>query len=79
VFVPIRYIYPSRTPVWRLATNLLGVIWGVAMFAMMWQFPAVSARLVRVSLLFPAYYAVLSVIVWARNRRNAAKLDFIVK
>jgi phosphatidylcholine synthase len=79
VFVPIRYIYPSRTPVWRLATNLLGVIWGVAMFAMMWQFPAVSERLVRVSLLFPAYYAVLSVIVWARNRRNAAKLDFIVK
>ena len=28
VFVPIRYIYPSRTPILPRTTNLLGVVWG---------------------------------------------------
>jgi phosphatidylcholine synthase len=28
VFVPIRYIYPSRTPILPRTTNLLGAVWG---------------------------------------------------
>ena len=28
VFVPIRYVYPSRTPIWPVPTNLLGAVWG---------------------------------------------------
>jgi phosphatidylcholine synthase len=68
VFVPIRYLYPSRTPVWRLPTNLLGAIWGVAMLLMIWQYPAVTPGLFVASFAFPVYYVVLSVALWARSR-----------
>jgi len=68
VFVPFRYIYPSRTRVWRLPTNLLAAGWGAAMLLMVWQYPLVSQRLLIASLLFPGYYVVLSLAVWAKNR-----------
>src|SRR5512134_2493716 len=42
VFVPIRYVYPSRTPVLRWLTNSLGVVWGVLLVVMLWQYPAIS-------------------------------------
>jgi len=42
VFVPIRYLYPSRTPVLMWPTNILGAIWGVLMVVMLWQYPAIS-------------------------------------
>jgi phosphatidylcholine synthase len=71
VFVPIRYIYPSRTPVWRLPMNLLGVLWGVAMLAMLWQFPDVSRGLFWVSLAYPVLYGVLSLVLHLRPRREA--------
>lgn len=63
VFVPVRYIYPTRTPVWRLATNVLGVVWGILMLVMMWRYPAVSRGLLLASLVFPVYYLVLSILV----------------
>jgi phosphatidylcholine synthase len=68
VFVPVRYIYPSRTPVWRLSTNLLGAGWGAAMLVMVWQYPSVSRVLFIASLSFPAYYVVLSLVVGAKSR-----------
>ena len=68
VFVPIRYIYPSRTAVWRVPTNVLGAIWGIAMLLMIRQYPGVSSRLFIASFAFPLYYVVLSVVVWMRNR-----------
>jgi len=60
VFVPIPYVYPSRTPVWQLPTNLLGAVWGVLMIGMLWQFPSVSRPLLVASLVFPVYYFGLS-------------------
>jgi phosphatidylcholine synthase len=41
VFVPIRYVYPSRTRVWQTATLMMGAIWGILMCAMLWLMPAV--------------------------------------
>jgi phosphatidylcholine synthase len=70
VFVPIRYLYPSRTPVARRSTNVLGVIWGLMLLLLLWQYPAVSRTLIYVSLLYPAYYVLLSVIVDAQRRRG---------
>jgi phosphatidylcholine synthase len=70
VFVPIRYVYPSRTPQWRLTTNALGVIWGGLMLLMLWQYPAVSRPVFLASLLFPLYYAVLSLALHFRTRLN---------
>jgi phosphatidylcholine synthase len=60
VFVPIRYIYPSRTTRFRLLTNLLGVTWAVLMIVMLWEYPGVSRPQLLASLVFPAYYLLLS-------------------
>jgi phosphatidylcholine synthase len=60
VFVPIRYLYPSRTPAWSLVTNGAGAIWAGLMLLMLWQYPAVSRTVFWVSLVYPAYYFLLS-------------------
>jgi phosphatidylcholine synthase len=60
VFVPIRYVYPSRTRPWRLTTNVLGVIWSALVLLMLWQYPAVSRPALLTSFVFPVYYAALS-------------------
>jgi phosphatidylcholine synthase len=70
VFVPIRYLYPSRAPVARWPTIALGIVWGLAMIVLLWQFPDVSRPLLWASLLFPAYYFVLSI---AHQLRRARK------
>jgi phosphatidylcholine synthase len=72
VFVPIRYLYPSRTPVWRLPMNLLGALWGVSMVTMAWQFPEVSRPLFLASLLYPILYVVLSIALDLRRRQSAS-------
>ena len=71
VFVPIRYVYPSRTPTLRTLTLALGAIWAVLMLAMLWEFPAVSRATFWASLVFPAYYTVLSLVLNFRRRRGA--------
>jgi len=60
VFVPIRYVYPSRTSEWSLVTNGAGAIWAALMLLMLWRYPVVSQPLFWVSLLYPAYYLLLS-------------------
>jgi phosphatidylcholine synthase len=60
VFVPIRYVYPSRTPTWRPLTMSLGTAWAVLMLALLWQMPEMSRILLWLSLVFPVYYVLLS-------------------
>jgi phosphatidylcholine synthase len=60
VFVPIRYVYPSRTPVLRWLTNLLCAIWGILIGVMLWQYPVMSPPVLWASLVFPVYYFGLS-------------------
>lgn len=67
VFVPIRYLYPSRTPVWQLPTNLLGAAWGLSMLVMLWMYPQHPPVLFWASLLFPVYYVVLSLVLQLRT------------
>jgi phosphatidylcholine synthase len=67
VFVPIRYLYPSRTPVLMWPTNILGIAWGVLMVVMLWQYPAISRPVFLASLVFPIYYAVVSLILHVRT------------
>jgi phosphatidylcholine synthase len=71
VFVPIRYLYPSRTSVWQMPTIVLGSIWGVAMLVMLWQHPNRPPSLFWGSLVFPVYYVVLSLLVQFRRRVDA--------
>jgi phosphatidylcholine synthase len=60
VFVPIRYVYPTRTPHWQRLTNLLAVIWAGLLLLMLWQYPDVTRGLFLASLAFPLYYFLLS-------------------
>jgi len=56
VFVPIRYLYPSRNPTARLTTHVLGIGWAVCLIVLLAQFPTPSRTLAAASLYFPIYY-----------------------
>jgi phosphatidylcholine synthase len=67
VFVPIGYVYPSRTPTLRAATVAFGSVWGVLVFAIIWRLPEPPRSLVYASLAFPVYYFLLSLALQARR------------
>jgi phosphatidylcholine synthase len=60
VFVPIHYIYPSRTTVLRKLTVTLVCRWALAMAILLLQYPDPNRWLLWGSLLFVAYYVGLS-------------------
>jgi phosphatidylcholine synthase len=61
VFVPIRYIYPSRSPVHRSLVNTLGILWAFLVLLIVYFLPQPRPLLVVLSLSFPAYYISLSI------------------
>lgn len=67
VFVPLRYVYPSRSPVYRSLTVALGAVWGVLIVSIIYLLPASYPVLVFLSLLYPIYYAALS--LWLEAKR----------
>ena len=72
VFVPIRYLYPSRTRTLRGLTLTLGIIWAVSVLyalAALARHGAAPHLLVVGSLLFPVYYVALSLVL---DRRRPA-------
>jgi phosphatidylcholine synthase len=69
VFVRIGYVYPSRTPVMRGLTTVLGSIWGLMVVAIILTMPDVPPPLLIASLFFPVYYAVLSLVLNGRRLR----------
>jgi phosphatidylcholine synthase len=71
VFVPIRYVYPSRSPYLRSLTNALGILWGIAIMAMIYWLPEPPREIIFASLIFPIYYVCLS--LWLELRRVKLK------
>jgi phosphatidylcholine synthase len=67
VFVPIRYVYPSRTTTLRGLTVVLGILWGAAVVWALVHLATVPRMLVVVSLAFPIYYVGLSLALHARR------------
>jgi phosphatidylcholine synthase len=67
VFVPVRYLYPSRMRMLQGLTIVLGTIWGVMFAWLLWRLPAVDGPWAMISLIFPAYYVALS--LWLQYRR----------
>jgi phosphatidylcholine synthase len=61
VFVPVRYLYPSRTATARTITIVLGMVWAIMVLTLLQQFPHPSRGLALMSLFFPAYYLGFSV------------------
>lgn len=72
IFVRIGYIYPSRTRQMRRLTLALAAVWGVEIAAVIWLLPAPPAWLLIVSLVFPVYYFVMSLLLHARRQVRSA-------
>jgi phosphatidylcholine synthase len=68
VFVPVRYVYPSRTTTLRPLTIALGLVWGVTVLYVLFNLSTAARGLVVASLAFPLYYLGLSL---ALQRRRA--------
>lgn len=67
VFVPLRYVYPSRTETLSLLTNVLGAAWAVLALWILWRLPVTGGPWVILSLTFPVYYMALS--LWLNLKR----------
>jgi phosphatidylcholine synthase len=73
VFVPVRYVYPSRTPVLQTLTTVLGIGWAALMLVMLWQHPDIPPIVLLLSAVYPVYYTGLSLALhWRRYTRNYA-------
>jgi phosphatidylcholine synthase len=68
VFVPVRYVYPSRTTTLAWLTVTLGAAWGALMLFVMWRLPATGGPWASLSLMFPVYYVALS--LWLHLRQG---------
>lgn len=66
VFVPIRYVYPSRTVAFRRLTLTLTAIWLVLYALILLQDPLNAGFLAHLSLLYLLYYLGLSLYLTAR-------------
>lgn len=59
--LPVRFIYPNLAPrPWKLPLMVGGLVWGGILLAMLVQYPRVPLWLTGLSLLYPAWYTVLS-------------------
>lgn len=71
VFVPIRYLYPSRTVAFRTTTLAVSGIWIICYIVLLTQMPRPSALLTNISLLGVAYYVLMSVYLTFKRRHIA--------
>lgn len=70
VFVPFRYVYPSRTQTLSSVTNTLGVLWALLTLWIVWRLPATDGPWAWISMIFPIYYFALSAYLDVRSRRT---------
>jgi phosphatidylcholine synthase len=70
VFVPIKYIYPSRNQRLRSLTLILSYLYGIIGIWGVMQYPNVPKWVVWASFIYVGYYAILS--LWPRNKMQMA-------
>lgn len=72
VFVPLKYIYPSKMPVMRRTMNALGLVWVIALaYAVVARETTTSWRLAEITLSYPALYLLLSFALGGVHRKPA--------
>ena len=72
VFVPVRYVYPSRTVELRPLTLALTAVWLVAYATILAQLPNPNPLWLVVSVLYLVYYVGLSLHLTAQRRRSGS-------
>jgi phosphatidylcholine synthase len=68
-FVPVRYVYPSRTVAFRKLTLALTSLWLISYVAILIQMPDPDPILRTLSLLYLVYYFGLSFYISSRMRK----------
>lgn len=71
VFVPVKYIYPSRTATARGLNLSLAGAWLVTYAVLLLQYPDPNVLVVALSLLYVLYYAAVSVMLTLQHRAPA--------
>lgn len=69
IFIPVRYIYPTRTVPFRCLTNVFSAGWVGILLALLYQFPSPPGWLVLLSFFYPVYYTLLSFYLHAKSRK----------
>lgn len=58
---PVWMVYPNLAPPkWKLSVIVGAMLWTLTMLAMLWYYPRPPVALVAVSLIYPAFYVILS-------------------
>ena len=74
VFVPIKYIYPSRTKIFRTANLVLTAVWLITYAVLLQEMPHANGWVIALSLVYLVYYAgssiYLTMYVAPRTRRR---------
>ena len=74
VFVPLKYVYPSRMRGLRRTTNAGAALWLLAVSAaILWPRSLGPIRLIEISLLYPAYYIAISLWLGGWHRKVARR------
>jgi phosphatidylcholine synthase len=68
VFIPVGYVYPSRTDTLRGLTLVLTTLWLVSYAVLLGQLPSPSPVWLTISLVYVVYYVALSLHLTARRR-----------
>lgn len=69
VFVPIRYVYPTKTKFLMPVTLVGGVFWAITLIWLMVTFEQPNPLMIALSLAYPIYYFVLSLYLHFRYAR----------
>ncbi len=72
VFVPIKYVYPSRTGLLRGLNMGLATVWLVSIAVLLLQYPDPHPVAVVLSLSYPVYYTAISVWLTLTDSRRRA-------
>ncbi len=72
-FVPLKYLYPSRTPLLRPLNVGLTAVWGILMTAAFVRYPDGYRALVYLSLFYVVYYFLFSGYLSFRRRPLPAR------
>lgn len=70
VFIPIRYLYPSRTPHYRALNIFLGLLWAAALLGALYRYPGGHYLPTLLSGLYVLYYFIFSLWLTFRKRQK---------
>ncbi len=77
VFVPVRYLYPSRTKFLRRTNLALAAVWLVTYAVLLVQVPDPHPVVVALSLLYVVYYGGLSVYLTVTRTQRSGRRETV--